>query len=893
MNIKLKHLIISLLLSLVLFQNSIKAQKIGDFEFTDSKSPPDSIVQNNNNFNGYTNYWHDTYTNLYRYGNLFKMAVPNIEKTILQSKVDIAEDLGIPGLVMQEGFISNLISSEYTVLNFPTLEELENNLGMNENILVYVDSNSDLGKKAIAKLGQKNNWTNKINSHQFGAKDFVSVDAFYLEYGVRKLFIVSSKDKKFLDRVNVQINNAKKIIKEYDFYKGWFGAYTLLNSVTITKGHPIEVMGTGMNEGNSWFVFEGYMDFLSKDKIAKWLDQVHLPIVTDVGATQIYGLDNYDNFQIQQMYSKKMWIDYAKEKNGYIFRKVWDTLADPYHYDGYFATEGNKEQIDNEDVPFVLKTGKLSDNALSSMVLFLEKGKALTRKSMWQAILDRREVGVLEKGKMLGPKNYRNALQMLVLDRIFLEDYFGDHLNIEANTEGYDLQVMISNTSNNSVFGNLNLVLPKELTIKEKSSIEVNLPSRGSKILHFTLQPQSEAMDQTNPIAVHYNWNGKKKSTITMLDLPPAISVHRLLYGHTPKISYPVTIHNFTNKTSFPVKVQVLKAENEKKVIFETSQNCKTTTGTFKDMLFDLNVPAGNYKVKVTALGVSYTSQLGVGKVKGAPFAYEVDIDGDGVNEYRMENDSVQVTLLATGARVIEYIVKSRNDNVLFKLWPEKAVDEKRSFRKRGYYPYGGFEDFLGQGSMETHQVYHSEIVRKEGDYVRVRMWTDYFGNHLEKTFTLYGDKPLLEVRFALTFKYSEANMLGPQPILELGKKHWTEDVFMVPDEDGIVELRMKPEKYFGEAFLNIKEGWNAGYDTKEDITFVGAFPVDQPLFLHMWMNHPSNGDAHHYYTEFQPWLPIFQKSTMYFSYYLWGSGGPWENGVEYLRKINLITTKK
>ena len=27
--------------------------------------------------------------------------------------------------------------------------------------------------------------------------------------------------------------------------------------------------------------------------------------------------------------------------------------ADPYHYDGYMADEGNKEQIDNENVPFV------------------------------------------------------------------------------------------------------------------------------------------------------------------------------------------------------------------------------------------------------------------------------------------------------------------------------------------------------------------------------------------------------------------------------------------------------------------------------------------------------------------------------------------------------------
>jgi hypothetical protein len=149
----------------------------------------------------------------------------------------------------------------------------------------------------------------------------------------------------------------------------------------------------------------------------------------------------------------------------------------------------------------------------------------------------------------------------------------------------------------------------------------------------------------------------------------------------------------------------------------------------------------------------------------------------------------------------------------------------------------------------------------------------------------------LLEVRFALAFKNPEANVLGPQPILELGQKHWTEDVFIVPELDGLQEYRMKPEKYYGRVQY-LKEGWNAGYDTKEDITFVGAYPVDQPLFLHMWMNHPSNSEAHHYYVEFQPWTPIYQKSTMYFTYYIYGVGGKWENAVKSLREINLITTR-
>jgi hypothetical protein len=209
----------------------------------------------------------------------------------------------------------------------------------------------------------------------------------------------------------------------------------------------------------------------------------------------------------------------------------------------------------------------------------------------------------------------------------------------------------------------------------------------------------------------------------------------------------------------------------------------------------------------------------------------------------------------------------------------------------RGFYPYGGFEDFLGQASMETHRVYDARIIKSNGDYVQVEMETDYYGNRLKKIFTLYGNSPLLEVRFALTFKNPEANVIGPQPILELGEKHGTEDVFIVPTKDGLAEYRMLPEGYYGRAF-DIKEGWNAGYDTLGDISFVGAFPVAQPIFLHMWMNTPNNQEAPHYYNEFQPWTPIIQKSTMYFTYYLWGSGGSWQNSLNEMRKRNLITTR-
>jgi hypothetical protein len=879
------------LIVLLLAGSTANSQNLDGFKYNGSFSPDKNAVTTEFQFNGYTNYWHDSYRKWIRYGNLVKIAIPNVEYTIAQSKVDIAEDLKIPGLCLQEGFLNSLINSQYILLDQPTIQKM-GEAQANDNVLVLADPDSETGKILADKLPKDDGWKEKLKSHQFGAKDFTEVNAFYLENGTKKLYVILSKNKALREKVSTLISDTKNLLSKYDLRRGWFGAETLLKSVTCTAGHPLEVIGKGMNEGNTWFTFSGYMDFLAQKELVDWLAKVNLPIVADVGfGGQIYGCKNYDGLQVQSMFDKDSWIKYAHEKEGFAFRAVYDTIADPYHYDGYIAGEGNKEQIDNEEVPFVTTTGTLDSDAIPCMVLFMKKGAVLTKKLMWEAIMDRREVAILGNGKMMGPAQYRNALELLLLDRIFMEEYFGDRINLEASTKEYQLTVNVTNTYAHAVSGTLELVLPPELKMAGTLNTQVNLPANTSKTLQFKINPQAGAMSKSNPIAIHYQWGSNKKSTLTMLDLPRAISVQQLLYGHAPKVVYPVSVHNFSGKPTFPVKVEVLDNDNPKKVIFSLSKSCMAETGTFQNLSFDLNVPPGSYKVKVTALGLENISQLGVGKAEGAPYLYPMDLNSDGIMEYRMENDSVQVTLLSTGARVIEYIVKSRHDNLLFKLWPDKANDDKRAFRKRGYYPYGGFEDFLGQGSMETHKVYDVEIVKKEGDYVQLKMTADYYGNKLEKTFTLYGNSPLLEIQFALTFKNPEANVIGPQPILELGGVHGPEDVFSVPEKDGVHQYRMMPEKYYGRLFF-LKEGWNAGYDTKEDITFVGAFPVTEPLFLHMWMNHPSNGDAHYYYTEFQPWVPIYQKTTMYFSYYMWGAGGPWENGVKELRSRNLITAQ-
>ena len=86
-------------------------------------------------------------------------------------------------------------------------------------------------------------------------------------------------------------------------------------------------------------------------------------------------------------------------------------------------------------------------------------------------------------------------------------------------------------------------------------------------------------------------------------------------------------------------------------------------------------------------MGISATTQLGIGAEPGEVTLKATDIDGDGVDEYIMENDRVRVTLLTTGARVIEYYVKSKDDNVFPTAASRTSSGRRASKRTRSTAP--------------------------------------------------------------------------------------------------------------------------------------------------------------------------------------------------------------
>lgn len=851
-----------------------------------------SAIINQFSFNGYTNHWQDVYQQQYRYGNLYKINIPDVEKGIMQSKVNVAEDMGLTGLQMQEGFFNGLATSPYVMLDNPSVNELETVLGTATNILVFADLSSATGEK----LNRNRRLQSNLDSHQIRAEDYAVMDAFILKNGNKTLYVVLGSKQEQFDKFKTILAGAERVLKEYDLKRGWFGVETNTRTVSVSPGTPVDVIGKGMNEGNSWFVFSGGYEFYAKDDIENTVKEANLPIVTDMGYSSVFGCDDYEGLQVQQMFERDAWLKFARAKNGYLFRNISTSQnrggggGNVSDFDGYFVNVGNARQINEGDKPFVITTGRLLDGTINSMILFNRKEDNFDRKKMWEAIMDRRAVAISESGIIMGPDLYRQSMQLLLLDRIYIEEYFGDRVNINAVMEKHQLHVTICNLYSYGINGTLTVKLPKHLSMSGNQTVSLQLPANSVRNLVFEIDPSANAMEKYNAVVVQYDWGNSSKITAASMYLPPAISTHQLLFGPSSGFEFPVTIHNITKEKVVAVKMTMTNKTDPTKVAYTSEQTVEIEKGAYKTINFDIQQNPGHYVVKTEAMGISSSSQLGIESVIGSVTLREVDLNNDGVNEYQLENDHVRVTLLATGARVIEYYVKAKDDNVFFKLWPDKPDDVDRPFRERAFYPFGGFEDFLGQASVETHKVYDATVLQRGGNYAQVKMVADYYGSKIEKIFTLYGNTPLLEIRFALNMIHPEMNVLGPQPIMSLGKEHGVEDKYIIPETDGLCEYVMNPERMYGR-ILYLKEGWNAGYDTKENISFVGAYPVRRPYYLHMWMNLESNNDSHYPYVELQPWLPLFQNTVSYFSYYMWAVAGSWEKGLQELRDRNLITT--
>src|SRR5690606_4551779 len=103
-----------------------------------------------------------------------------------------------------------------------------------ENVLLITTPNSELGLKMEEISAPEFKWTKDLQSYQYNDPGLETIKAFYLVNGERQLFVISSNSVELSYKLIKLFDQTREVLAEYRLEKGWFGAATLLKSVTCT-----------------------------------------------------------------------------------------------------------------------------------------------------------------------------------------------------------------------------------------------------------------------------------------------------------------------------------------------------------------------------------------------------------------------------------------------------------------------------------------------------------------------------------------------------------------------------------------------------------------------------------------------------------------------------------
>ncbi|MDD8027900.1 MAG: hypothetical protein PHI34_15480, partial [Acidobacteriota bacterium] len=212
--------------------------RLDRFRAAAAPAPGPALVSVPGRFSGYTNYWHDIAWTRSQYGNLFQMSALDPAAAVAQAKRDTAEELGLAGLDMEEGFLAAYAAGPVRPLENPALGALESALaGAEDSLLVSAPFSSELGRRLAASAPA----AAPAAGRQARAADYAPVRAFLLRDGSRRLFVVLSDSAPGRARFASLLADTASVLARFDLHRGWFGTGTLLHSVTCFPGHPLEV----------------------------------------------------------------------------------------------------------------------------------------------------------------------------------------------------------------------------------------------------------------------------------------------------------------------------------------------------------------------------------------------------------------------------------------------------------------------------------------------------------------------------------------------------------------------------------------------------------------------------------------------------------------------------
>ncbi len=846
----------------------------------------DAVETRDFTFGGYKNYWSRDAWAWNSARGLFLQSRQTPEAALWALEEELGRQFMLEELWVQPGFMKALMEKDMLLLERPGVESFS--ASPQGDLFVAVTDQDPLGAELIAKLPED--------------KQFRRNRAFYLDDTGGRVFVLASHSAEELARLKTLVLDTLGVLKQYDFHRGLAGVTTNHLMITPGAGHnPFDLISLARSMGCGWIMVNGYNDWMLAGPVNRALAEVKDPFVfvsgQNVTEGAMYGLERYPDVQDNTVEQCLAW---AKEKGGHYFASLGSADGpNAANFQGFLLSgPGDQARIEALDAPFIAPVGDLYREAPPTMVAFLEKGAELTQQSLLAAIESKRAVAIYPEGVVVGPKALRAAIQFLLLEGTVLEERINGILNIEASIKDGVLNIALGSRSGQNLAANFTVTPSAGVRfqegghlVKSCTSIAPDPPTSASEIEVFF---NGSASGRNNLVGIQGTVNTAGEPPVPFhalasIKIPRVVSFHTLRYDVPGPITYPISLWNSSKATSMDLAF-VVKKKGSGEEVHRTERQVAAMPWQETRESVEATLPAGDYIVEASALGVTTTGQLALREAPGEVSVREEDQDGDGIPEVIMENDRVRVAVLKEGGRVIEYILKETGENIFFKLWPKTPPLHGTPGDTRSFYPFGGLEEFIGYPYIGGHIQYNHEIVQATGNLARVRVWANMHGSKIGKVYTLYAGGPVLEAAYQFQEMTPSIATFGINPLFELGPSTGPEDHYYFP-EDTLVETRPEIARYYGRACFP-KEGWAAGSDPEARTSLVIGYPVNDAVYLHLWNNHPDNTPTPYYYTELQPWIQFDHGTTTYFTYYVLGGTEEWTQLLETFRSSGLVTSR-
>ncbi|MEM3389163.1 MAG: hypothetical protein QW491_07100 [Thermoproteota archaeon] len=778
---------------------------------------------------------------------------------------------------MKKGFFEKFLELEdFKVVSNPFREEFQKYL-TESNLIVLLDFNSQL----LATLKQE------VPEEHWG-KD-VLLFHFQQHSSRRIALIISTRDLAESRRLLELLSQGKRLLKTHEVWKGWPFCTSGRYMVTPLPRHPGKILGDAVRLGCKWVFLVGPGEDLTVRELLPKIKELGLDFTVFSGQLTGDGkclMVNWDEYPDPQS-SDATEACRIRKPGGLLFG-VFNNLLDPdievlkNNLDGYVFHEGNSEYLEELEKPFLIMPHHLEwGEAPPSIWLFIEKEsrEASSENRIVKAIFSRKAVGVFEDGETVGPSTLVNLVRILIADRQHLRRVFGTFFSLSCKPDGGRLKVSMVNKAEKPLEGVLRVKASRGIRVNQPSSMTMCFDKGEKKEIVLEVSVSEELNGSYGLLLIEFCSKEGCWRNLCFFEAPPTVSTFPLLVSED-RVEIPVTVWNKTGSEKADLKVTVSSKEG---MILEESIGVQAPLYKPHRILVPLDLKPGDYLVNMVFSSSRTACRLLVQRFEGRAVAYTGDFDEDGLEEAMLENEHVAAKVISPGGRLLQYRLKRREADLLFKLYPKKPEDWRVSGRKRRFYPFGGLEEFIQQPTVEGHEKFRIRILRKEGDSAVVSAEADMKGNFLKKTFKLFAGTPLLEVRYEADFVNPELNVIGVNPLIRLGNSVDSSHVIYYPSANGIMTERYRGRLYGKRIFL--AEDWVACYDEQERLGLIMAFDAKTPFLTHIWMNTPENGDSHYSYIEIQPWIRVNTGTTTYFTYYLYGFKGDFESALKSFKK--------